>query len=752
MWAHSMGAKGVRHTLEDHLRGSADLGFRFAEPFGLADLAWWTCLIHDGGKAWCVWQEGLDRAEQSNGRVGVPHKDFGVSLARTHKLWPVEWAVAGHHGGLTRRAEVDALFGEDEQAEAALRSGPWADAEQVLRRLVPEIYTRVPALPAVFAVGADRLMGDFALRMLFSCLVDADALDTRSHRLGLPVDVGSDLNAAQALERFLSRRKEGFKDRRLSPMSGLREQVFNDAMRQSALPPGIFRMTAPTGAAKTIAGAGFALSHAAQHGKRRVIVAVPFITITEQNAKVYRDLLDPLDPAADRVVLEHHSGVNLEPASDRRRHSWQLLAAENWDAPFVVTTTVQLFESLFGRRPSQMRKLHRIANSVIILDEVQALPHRLLPQIADALRILTTRFGATVVLSSATQPELWSFGPLSGLKATEIVADTATVFARSRRVRFQWRVDPQPTLERVTAEACAYERVLMVVNTVANARTVFEHARRLAPSGTSVLHLSTGMCGLHRRRVLDSARKLLHDGGSLVLVSTSLIEAGVDVDFPVVFRAVAPPESEAQAAGRCNREGSLGVDGGLVVIFDPADGGLPPSYRLQLGKANKHFGPQRAYPDDLAALQRYFPDLYSSMNLEGPDSVSELIMKSRRDRDFRSVADGPLKSAGSSERDRDKAFRMITEDTVSAVVADYGTADDRDFVRRALSRLRGRDPDLRAIRDLQPFITTIRRSTARQPAVAANLLPVVGDLFEWCGNYDEGFGMVIEPRTEDFIL
>ena len=202
--------------------------------------------------------------------------------------------------------------------------------------------------------------------------------------------------------------------------------MYESCVAAAGGPGGLYRLAAPTGSGKTLAAAAFALRHAAMHGKARVIVAVPFITITEQNAGVYRRLLDPGEPGEQPVVLEHHSHVDFDSGSAEDR--WRRLAAENWDAPFVVTTTVQLFESLFGRRPSRMRKVHRLANSVIVLDEVQALPHALLVPLADALRLLAGHFGATVVLSSATQPELWSLGPLRDVPARDIVEDPVPLF------------------------------------------------------------------------------------------------------------------------------------------------------------------------------------------------------------------------------------------------------------------------------------------------------------------------------------
>ncbi|GAA0905947.1 CRISPR-associated helicase Cas3' [Virgisporangium aurantiacum] len=710
VWAHSTNAQGCRHRLDEHLRSTGQLAAEFAEPFGLSDVARWAGLVHDAGKAWCSWQTKLLAVEPTGGRVGLDHKSFGVHLARQHGLRMVEWVVAGHHGGLGDYRDLDDLLGVNDPAKQAERQKQWTDAERALKALVPEIFEQPPAVPPEFANRTDRLAQEFLVRFLFSCLVDADVLDTQAHRLGLATPrSGVPFDAEMLVDRLLKRRRVLLADRLPSPMDGLRSDLFEAALSAADMPPGVFLMTAPTGAAKTMAAAGFALRHAARHGKRRVIVAVPFITITEQNAAVYRQLLDD----GDDVVLEHHSNVDWDVATPGRGRVFvQRMAAENWDAPFIVTTTVQLLESLFGRKPSAMRKVHRVAGSVVVLDEVQALPHRLLPQVADALRILTSRFGVTVLLSTATQPAWGELNPLKALRAHEIVPDVAAVFRSAQRVRFEWRTDPRPTLASVTAEVVAYRQALVVVNTVRDARTLYELAQAKADAGVKVLHLSTGMCPLHRTSVLTRVRQLLDERAPVVLVSTSLVEAGVDLDFPVAFRALAPPESIGQVAGRCNRSGWLGTRGGLVVIFDPVDGGAPPSFGPQVGNARVILGPDRADPEDVDALAAYFATLYRSLDIDGPASVSAEIRKNRRRWDFHSVTDGPQDASG--RRDRRRAFRMILDDTVPVVVS-YGTRSDLIRVCDALAELRGPAPHPDAWRRLQPNVTEQHR--AGGPAV-----------------------------------
>ena len=613
--------------------------------------------------------------------------------------------------------------------------------------MVPELFdsTQVP-LPPGFDQPAAR---EFLVRFLFSCLVDADALDTEAHRLGMTRPrLAPAADFSELMARFEHRRAEFLSGRGMSPAGRWRDMVYESCVAAAGGPDGLYRLAAPTGSGKTLATAAFALRHAAVHGKARVIVAVPFITITEQNAGVYRRLLDPGEPGEQPVVLEHHSHVDFD--GGRTEDRWRRLAAENWDSPFVVTTTVQLFESLFGRGPSRMRKVHRLANSVIVLDEVQALPHALLVPLADALRLLAAHFGATVVLSSATQPELWSLGPLRDVPARDLVQNRVPLFRAMRNARFEWWLKPRPSLEDVARRAAGETGgALVVVNTVKDARAVYATLRASAGSDAVVRHLSAAMCPAHRQDVLSEVRERLAAGRPVLLVSTQLIEAGVDVDFPVVYRAVAPADSLWQAAGRANREGRLGDGGGRVVVFDPADGGMPGSYRTQVGTALRHFGPGKPDPDDLAALARYYRDLYRSVGVESRTGRGVTIQRHREALDFLAVADGPEREAAGS-RDRSLAFRMIDDDSVPVVVA-YGDAGQRQLVAEAIARLRDADAaDRRWLRVLQPYTVPVRQATAARPAVAAMLRPVAGDLSEWSGGYDDA-GLVLEPSGEEYI-
>lgn len=757
LWAHSP-AEGtdVWHSLEAHLRGTAELARRFAAPFGGGELAYWLGRLHDCGKAGEPWQSRLAQVAETGQRVGIDHKSLGTRIALDRGLDRFAVGIFGHHGGLI---DVKML---KTAVELGLAKDPAnvASAESALSRLLPDLPADLRnTVPETW--WRDQLVGEMALRLCYSALVDADVLDTQAHHQQLPESrVRPDADFGQLFKRFEQRRAEQLAVRPPSPVDDLRQQVYADCVAAGGRERGIFRLHGPTGSGKTLASAGFALRHAERHAMRRVIVAVPFLTITEQNAAVYRALLD--EDSGDPVVLEHHSQVDFGDGSGGR---WGRLAAENWDAPYVVTTFVRLFESLYARKPSAMRRLHRLAGSVIVLDEVQALPHDMLVPILDGLRLLVEHFGATVLLSSATQPEFWSLRNFATAPRAELIADPVALTERLRRVTYDWRVGPEVTLagiadEAVTAVAPAAENggtALVVVNTTADARAIHQ---RWCDAGLDrvAYHLSTRMCPAHRRRVLRTVVDRLAAGLPTLLVATQLIEAGVDVDFPVVYRAMAPADSLLQAAGRANREGRLAR--GLVVVFTAVDAGAPRAYRKLIGVAANLFGPDKADPDDPEALRGYYRQLYQGLNLDDRGHVGQLIQQARTRWQFQTVAEGPLVDHDTKKRNRSLAFQMIRDEGISVVTPQAGeTPDERAELVELIGRLRvAPQPDLRDLRRLQPYITTIHRSALQRPDVAAWLRPVrddrvrVGGLAEWFGRYDPATGISFDPGTEEFVL
>lgn len=734
LYAHSCSSLGGRHGLAEHLRGSAELARRFGEVFGAGELAAYLALVHDVGKGSCAWQEGLLRAESVGGRVGVPHKDAGAGLAAKYVAAPFASVVYGHHGGLPDRGRIQqvlrSLAGGGQEAEAA------REAVVAVRAIVPEI---VPSARLELPSWLRELPGpraalglDLLSRMLFSALVDSDFLDTSAHFDGSGPRVAPRADMAGLADRFEHRREVFLAQRSSSAVDEVRADIYRQVLDAALRAPGIYVMHVPTGGGKTLASAGFALRHAAQHGLGRVVFAVPFISITEQNAQVYRDMLDPAEGEPGHpVVLEHHSSADLH--SSHTSAVWARLAAENWDAPVVVTTTVQLFQSLFANRPSAMRKLHRLAGAVIVLDEVQALPDRLLAPILSGLRGLVDHFGASVVLASATQPEFWALPELRGAARLEMVDDVGRLFERLRRVDYVWRTDEELEWEALADSVLSEQdrQVLAVVNTTLDAAYLHRVLRNRAGgsgfegSEMRVLHLSTRMTAEHRREVISAIRVRLSAGWPTLVVSTSLIEAGVDLDFPCVYRALAPAESLQQAAGRCNRDGNRTT--GTVVIFRPAKGGTPQDrpYEAALKATTRFFGDELADPDDLVALRKYYEDRYAAQGSDGR-ALGAPIEEDRRNLNFPKVAHD---------------FQMIENDRTVPVVVVRSTKPEAE-VAADIARLRAPYPcGPEVLRRLQPHIAALPRQEARDAVQNGLATLITGDLLEWHGHYDSDRGL-----------
>jgi CRISPR-associated endonuclease/helicase Cas3 len=706
LYAHSANGQGRRHELLAHLERTAELAAAFAEPFGTAELARVSGLLHDLGKASGRFQRYLAASDAGTAVRGEGGDHMGAgAVAALEAGWQLPIPlIQGHHGGLRNRQETVDWVRERSKS---------ADVHMTLESL-PEALRRVTVLPAAQRPPtSDLLELELLLRMTFSALVDADSLDTEAHFD--PNRAGARARPAPGIPELLVALERAHAEQEatsdLTPMNAARRAIRQQCVAAAAWEPGLYRLAAPTGAGKTLAGMAFALHHAHRHGLRRVVVAVPFTSVTEQTAGVYRMVL------GHEAVLEHHSAVDVE----RSGQLWAALAAENWDTPVVVTTTVQLFESLYSNQRSATRKLHRLARSVIVVDEVQALPVQLLAPIVATLRLLCLRYGCTVVLSTATQPA--ATGRLPALEeARHLVPDHAVYFDRLRRV------DWSPAVERWGAEQVAKELTaerqgLAILNTRRDALRVLHHC----PPGT--WHLSTLLCGAHRRSILAEVRRRLGVGETCRLVSTQVVEAGVDVDFPVVLRALAPFDSIVQAGGRCNREGRR--ERGRVVVFELEDSSLPPgAYRIGTGITSAMMAGGPVDFDDPAAATNYFRSLYQ----QAGDLDDYRVAEAQRDLRYRDVAD---------------RFRMI-QDATTPVVVPYDAV-----AAELIERLPppegdvvsvGRSRDL--LRSLQPYTVALRQrdlATARQNDwVRDALLPV------WTGGYDEvhGVGAVLEPDRD----
>jgi CRISPR-associated endonuclease/helicase Cas3 len=719
--------------LAEHARAVANLANKlaraaFPEDSDFAASVRAAGLLHDLGKYRREFQEMLWGRHPRN--EATRHKQAGAAHAAIQKRADLAFVIVGHHGGIPDLADLKEHIDGPNGKPLLPRIWEVATAD------CPELATPLPAS----SVGVDRLLFDWQVRLLFSCLVDADWQDTGNHEarvLGWPLDgKPPDLQAEAWRARvlgYIGARAASCQDPKVAE---LRREVLDACLKAADLVPGMFTMTVPTGGGKTLSGLAFALAHAERHGLRRVIYVAPYLTILDQNAREIRRALqaEPDSPDAD-IVFEHHSLA--EPggaAPDDDSTDRDTRRAENWDAPVVVTTNVQFFESLFANRPGACRKLHNICRSVVILDECQTLPTGLVQPTCQMLRHLVDWGGCSVVLCTATQPA-WNRSDFLACgfdNVREIVPRELNLFERLRRVKVAWPKLPDERWEwdRV-AEAMRDERAaLCIVNTRRAARELFHKLREAGSTG--LFHLSTTMCPAHRLAVLDEVRRRLAVGKTCHLVSTQLIEAGCDVDFPLVLRELAPLEAVIQSAGRCNREGLLnppdGTPGGKVIVFRSPKGTLPPDqwYKLGVAKLEQDFLSLGREPDigRTQDILDYFQRLYRSGDLD-----REGIEQDRLERRFATAA---------------SKYRLI-DDTTPVVVKTWEPFAAE--VQRLLVAVR-HHPTKANFRRLAPYQINLRHYELLAAGGSVQLDP--SGVRVWLGGYDPALGL--SPDNSEAIL
>ncbi|MGS1118425.1 CRISPR-associated endonuclease Cas3'' [Castellaniella sp. UC4442_H9] len=744
-YAHSTGRSDQSdwQPLNEHLLNVGELAQNFANGFGAGGLAMAAGRLHDLGK---YTQKFQQRLCGNAGRVDHSTHGAKVAIERFGDIGQLlAYGIAGHHAGLANGT------GTGERTSLADRLAaldlPTLDA----------VWEREINLPARLNPPGDfKLYGDtnqqkkarhpfqlaFLTRMLFSCLVDADFLDTDRFyntaeklpnlRDAKPASTLADLR--KQLDHYLGQFASG------GTVNQIRAHVLRHVRAQVAQAPGLFSLTVPTGGGKTLTSLAFALDHAIQHGLQRVIFVIPFTSIVEQNAAVFRQALGPLGHAA---VLEHHSAfVQQPPKDDPEKYQAQEklhLAMENWDAPIVVTTAVQFFESLFAARPSQCRKLHNIASSVVVLDEAQTMPLKVLRPCVAAIDELARNYRTSIVLCTATQPVLKApdfEGGLTGVR--ELAPEPARLFDQLKRV--QVRHIGTVNDDQLIAMMRERTRVLCIVNNRRHARAIYQATADMP----GARHLTTLMCAKHRSAVLADVRQLLKNNEPCRLVSTSLIEAGVDVDFPTVLRAEAGLDSIAQAAGRCNREGRASPQDSELLIFAPQnDDWEPPTELLQYAQAAREVLRQvKDDPLSPEAIRKYFAQLYwqkGSRELDVHDLLGLL-----RDSKASTL---PMETLAAK-------FRMI-DDTQMPVIVPYD-----DYAKSLLKRLEFSEGCGGLARQLQPYIVPVPRQGFDALYKAGAVNPVAPEKWEnqfmmlaHEGLYNPRFGLSWdEPsliRTED---
>lgn len=599
--------------LPDHLYNTAALAAERAAPLGLGHTAHMTGLFHDFGK----YDPAFDRVLRGE-NIRVDHSTAGAALLYARAPAGLRlcaevaaYAILGHHAGLPDRRNADSsmerrfeTFRDPITPEISAAAQPdFGPVAKELAKLAMRPATR----------GFDLSV---AVRMVFSCLVDADFRDTEAFYAKLNV---TQLDRTwQALADLLPEWRQAFDAHmagfdRDGPINRLRADILAHVRQGAAKPPGLFTLTVPTGGGKTLASLGFALDHAARYGKRRIIYAIPYTSIIDQTAAIFRKLFGD-------AVLEHHSAIDDERIGPERKDKLRL-AMEDWAAPLVVTTNVQFFESLFAARPSRCRKLHNIAGSVIVLDEAQCLPRKLLMPALRMIDTLCAHYGCSVVLCTATQPAFDSRQLKQGglpLEDRELASDPGRLARELRRARIVQGGDMD---DAALIEALRNTpQGMVILNSRAHALELFNAAKAAGLEG--LIHLTTRQYPVHRRRIIADVRARLKSGAPCRLIATSLIEAGVDLSFPKGWRAEAGLDSCVQAAGRVNRNGEWPVEDSTLTVFS-APGRPMPAEVKSLAETMRSVAGRH---DDLlapAAIRDWFEHVYWKA---GPDRLGQKMV------------------------------------------------------------------------------------------------------------------------------
>ncbi|WNC53999.1 CRISPR-associated helicase Cas3' [Thermosynechococcus sp. TG215] len=729
-YAHTPNQDGQWHSLSAHLSKVAGRASKLAGKLGTPQLGNYGGLWHDLGKYNPDFQAYLQACTQNQAvKEKVPHAKYGALLA-FQKCQPLAPMIYGHHSGLpnmadlqNRLAEVDRVTYEHIKGLAkadGIDLDPSADFQKELTSIAsPELD-----------IATRKLNTELFLRLLFSCLVDADYLDTESHFDPTAAAQRGQYPCLQQLwSAFAANQTQLMANSLNTPVNTVRKDVYHHCLTAAKEPQGVFRLAVPTGGGKTRSSLAFALQHALTHGLDRVIVAVPYTSIIEQTVAVYREIL------GEDTVLEHHSAVQTDFQNEDDARSLQAcarLAAQNWDAPLIVTTTVQLFESLFANRPSRCRKLHNIVNSVIILDEVQTLPLKLLAPILSVLKTLVARYRVTVVLCTATQPALAGTTPyLEGFdNVRDIIPpeEAQQQFCTLKRVNYE-QLPILWSWQDLVADLKQQHQALVVVNTRKDALAILDALGE--EERDRQFHLSTLLYGAHRQAVLQEVRDRLRNNQPCWLISTQVVEAGVDLDFPVVYRAMGSLDRIVQAAGRCNREGQRSSLG-RVVIFDPQEGRTPQGEYCTAVETTRTLLRQAMVDlNDPTVFQRYFQQLYQVHDLD-----TEKIQQYRQAFNFPEVA---------------QRFRLIEDHTYPVVIVpdQAKNKDEHNQVKQLIRRIQQRGLRAKEIRALQPYLVNLRTKEFHDTEHLREL--IAAGLWAWQGDYDplKGIAIATSPIVAD---
>lgn len=719
---------GTIQALETHLLNVAETAETFCKQFGSGPWGYAAGLLHDDGKAIDAFQLRIRALMQGRSAKRVDHSTPGAKFAENNvelsngfgKL--LAYLIAGHHSGLPNGNEGGDVSSLMRRLEGSVL-GPGIMADKLPKLNLPLFMSD--------STIDKRKLGfklSFFLRMVYSALVDADFLDTEAfmdyqrheNRSGYP----SLSELFPLLESYLLNLEYNSPN---TPINQQRKKILTEAKEAAEKEAGLFSLTVPTGGGKTLSSLAFAFLHALQHGMQRIIYVIPYTSIIEQTAAEFKKIF------GDEVVIEHHSNY-LEEGEENETSLKRKLATENWDAPIIVTTNIQFFESFFSNKSSKTRRIHSVARSVVILDEAHILPVPFLKPTIEVIRELAITYDSSLVLCTATQPALLENddfeGGLSGVR--EIMKNPPSLEAAFERVHSKNLGNK--SISEIAEIMASEEQVLCIVNTRSQARAVMEAIRVISDS---TYHLSALMCPSHRREVLSIMKSRIAEGLPCKLVSTQLVEAGVDIDFPVVLRAIAGMDSIVQAAGRCNREGRLQQHGRLYVYYP--EEGLPRGYFRQNAQITELVMQDKG--DDYLSrenISEYFKELYWIKDKAGgldKENILNLLERDVRSLDF-------------SFKKVAKLYRLIPDDQISVIVPYDETA------KKLCDELRFNTRPGFLLRKLQRYTVSLYPRQLRE-LVSAGFIEKVQDEFYLMTDfgmneiYDKEIG--INPSIPEFF-
>jgi CRISPR-associated endonuclease/helicase Cas3 len=714
-------------SLEDHLRGTAELAASFAEDFNSSEWGYVLGMAHDIKKGTEVWlsylcnKSGYYDEEASSETMPGKCEHSGPSAKLAEELFGkfagrfLSYCIAGHHTGLPD------WTGTQSSLQFRLEHADTSGISEELKKILSPLCPKDP--PWTF--DSEGIDVSLWIRMLFSCLVDADRLNTEKYMVPKKhTERQGYCSIAELHQRFTlymgGKIQQASVDGN-SDVYRVRQQVLADCKKAAYKEPGFFSLTVPTGGGKTLSSMAFALAHAEEYGKNRIIYVIPTISIIEQNAEVFREAFGPNE------ILEHHSSLDPDETTERMR-----LAIENWDAPIIVTTSVQFYESLFAAKTGKCRKLHNIANSVVILDEAQLVPIDFLEPILAAMQLLTKHYKVSFVFCTATQPvfeKQEAFPDFPGLQGPvrEIISDVQGIYKELERTKIELPNDTVPIQwQELAKELSGYDQVLCIVSDRKSCREL--HAQM--PKGT--YHLSALMCPEHRSDIIAKIKRALQEQESVRVISTQLVEAGVDIDFPVVYRAMAGFDSIAQAAGRCNREGKLNEKGKVVVFNGPRK--APPGVLRKAAETAWGICKQNVKISfDTALFNCYFSELYWKANTWDKKDIMGLLKP-----DFPYI--------GIQFREASSLFRVIDDKNQCTILVPYKEGE------HLINLLKNsKIPEKKMLRKLQRYTINIYRNQFSELQRRGSIEEIIPGIFALNNKveYSEEIGLLIEEMPND---